>query len=75
MIDYITGPDPDVRFNYLRLLTFYLLPIVAIIVSFIFWLIKGCCSKMTAQQRVDKTISTIAIIWFLFYPTIVSYLA
>lgn len=30
---------------------------------------------MTYQQQIDKTISTIAIVWFLFYPTIVSYLA
>ena len=32
-------------------------------------------SQLTGQQRVDYTISTIAIIWFIFYPTIVQYLA
>ena len=40
-----------------------------------FWFLKGCCSGLTTEQRIDKTISTIAIIWFLFYPTIVGYLA
>ena len=30
---------------------------------------------MKSQERVDKTISSISIIWFLFYPTLVGYLA
>ena len=75
MIDFITGPDPDIRLNYVRLITFYVLPVVVILCSFLFWLIKGKINKLTAQERLDKTISTIAIVWFLFYPTIVSYLA
>ena len=75
MIDYFTGPDPDSRFNYIRLYSFYALPLIIIPISFLFWFIKGCCSGLTTEQRNDKTISTIAIIWFLFYPTIVGYLA
>jgi len=76
MIDYLTGPGPEFSFNYLRLVTFATLPVIVIIFSFFFWLVRGCLSsQMTRQQRVDNTISTIAIIWFIFYPTIVSYLA
>ena len=75
LIDYITGPDPEQRFNYVRLFCFYLLPVLVIILSYLFWLIKGCTSKLTKQQRIDSTISTISIIWSIFYPTIVSYLA
>ena len=81
MIDYVTGPNPDIRFNYLRLITFYSLPIAVILLSFLFWSIKGCCSRLSCcsrispQELLDKAIATISIIWFLFYPTIVSYLA
>ena len=75
MIDYVTGPDPKARFNYLRLIMFTILPIIVMLLSYVFWLIKGCISKLSKQERDDKTISTIAIIWFLFYPTIVSYIA
>lgn len=76
MIDNITGPDPDISFNYLRLATFFALPVVVIILSFLFWLFKGCWnSAMSRQQRFDNTIATIAIIWFVFYPTIVQYMA
>jgi hypothetical protein len=75
MIDYITGPDPNIRFNYIRLVVFFTLPVIVIILSYLFWLLKGCISRMNAQERVDKTISTIAIIWYIFYPSIVSYLA
>jgi len=75
MIDYITGPEPSFSFNYLRLATFDLLPIAVIVLSFVFWLVKALCSRMSSQERKDRTIATVAIIWFLFYPTIVSYLA
>lgn len=80
MIDYWIGPDPELRYNYLRLYLFSALPIGVIVLSFIFWWLKSClcccCNgSMTRQQRLDKSISTIAIIWFIFYPTIVSYLA
>ena len=75
MIDYVTGPDPEVRFNYVRFFFFILLPLLVILLSYLFWLIKGCISKLTKQQRTDSTISTISIIWSIFYPTIVSYLA
>mmetsp|Transcript_38055 Transcript_38055/g.49971 ORF Transcript_38055/g.49971 Transcript_38055/m.49971 type:complete len:151 (-) Transcript_38055:13-465(-) len=75
MIDYVTGPAPDYSFNYLRLTTFASLPIVVILLSLLFWLVRQCISKMGRQERVDKTIATIAITWFLFYPTIVTYLA
>lgn len=51
------------------------MPILVIFLSYGFWFIKGCCSKMTGQQRNDSAIATISIIWSLFYPTIVSYLA
>ena len=47
MIDYVTGDDPNVRFNYLRLFTFYLLPIAVILLSFLFWGIKGCCKRLS----------------------------
>ena len=73
MIDYLTGPDPDSRFNYIRLYFFYLLPLIVVILSFIFWFTKGCCKN--PKELLDKTVSSIAIIWFLFYPTIVQYLA
>lgn len=75
MIDYWTGPDPSLSFNYQRLLTFYVLPLAVIPLSLIFWGTKGCISRLSAQERWDKTVATINIIWFLFYPTIVSYLA
>ena len=47
MIDFITGPDPEQRFNYVRLIGFYCLPLVVVIFSYIFWLIKGCISRLT----------------------------
>ena len=75
MIDFITGPDPPQRFNYIRIMSFYLLPLVVIVLSWIFWLFAGICSRHTRQQRIDKTISSISIIWFLFYPTIVANIA
>ena len=71
MIDYVTGADPLFTFNYLRLVMFFILPVVVMIISFIFWFTKGICSRESLQEKVDKMISTIAIIWFLFYPTIV----
>ena len=30
---------------------------------------------MNPKMLLDKTVATISIIWFLFYPTIVTYLA
>ena len=76
MIDYVTGPSPDPSFNYLRLTTFHTLPVAVIVLSFVFWTVRKCVSRlMTWQEQLDKTVATIAIIWFLFYPTIVSYLA
>ena len=75
MIDYITGPDPEERFNYLRLYMFFSLPVVVIIASYIFWVIYGCLFKMTSQQRNDCIVATISIIWALFYPKIVSNIA
>ena len=69
MIDYLTGPDPDSRFNYIRLYFFYALPLIVVILAFIFWFTKGCCRN--PKQLLDKTVSSISIIWFLFYPTIV----
>ena len=47
MIDFITGPDPEQRFNYVRLILFYFLPLLVVIVCYIFWLIKGCISRLT----------------------------
>ena len=76
MIDYITGPSPKFSFNYMRLTTFTALPFAAIVLSFIFWTLRRLNSAdITWQGQLDKTVATIAIIWFLFYPTIVSYLA
>ena len=72
MIDNITGPDPNISFNYLRLATFFALPVVVIILSFLFWMCKGGFnSAMSRKQLFDNTVATIAIIWFVFYPTIV----
>ena len=73
LIDNFTGADPEHRFNYIRLYFFYSLPLIVVILSFIFWFIRGCC--MNPKVLLDKTVATIAIIWFLFYPTIVTYLA
>ena len=76
MIDYVTGENPEFRFNYMRLFTFSVLPIAVIIFSFIFWCFKACCcNRLSAKRRTDKTVATISIIWYVFYPTIVSYLA
>ena len=75
MIDYLTGPNPDFSLNYLRLAMFTVLPIVVIFISFFFWGCRGCCGGMTRQKFLDNATATIAIIWFIFYPTIVTYLA
>ncbi len=75
MIDYITGPDPEFTFNYTRLVMFFILPVLVMIFSVIFWFARSICARQTMQEKIDKTVSTIAIVWFLFYPTIVSYLA
>ena len=50
MIDNVTGPDSDLSFAYLRLLTFYVLPVVIIIISFLVWLCKGCCNSAMSRQ-------------------------
>ena len=49
MIDNITGPDPEISFNYLRLATFFALPVVVIILSFLFWLFKGCWNSAMSR--------------------------
>ena len=41
MIDYFTGPDTEYRLNYIRLYTFVSLPVVVIILSVLFWYIRG----------------------------------
>ena len=73
MIDYITGPDPPSRFNYIRLYFFSALPLIVLILSFTFWMLKGRRTT-SLEYRLDRAISTTAIMWFIFYPTIVGYL-
>ena len=75
MIDYVTGADPSLRLNYLKLGAFVAMPLLVFTVSYFFWLIKSCCSKYTSEQRMDRVISTTAIIWFLFYPVTVEEIA
>ena len=75
MIEFLTSPNPALRFNYIRLYTFYSLTLLIILIAYLSWRGEAWTSELTVQQRVDKTVSPIAIIWFLFYPTIVSYLA
>ena len=45
------------------------------IVSAVFWALKKVINKYDDIERRDKTYSTIIIMLFLFYPTIVSYMA
>ena len=61
--------------NYIRLAMFTLSPIVVIIIANVFWFIRGICKNMDSIERRDKTVSTVSILWFLFYPSIVSNLA
>ena len=49
LIDNVTGSDPTFRFNYLRLGAFVAMPFIVFIVSYLFWSIKGCCSKYTSE--------------------------
>ena len=47
MIDNMTGADPKFTFNYTRLVLFYILPVLVMILSFIFWFTKGICTRQT----------------------------
>ena len=75
MLDYIYGSDSNVRLNYVRLVIFTLSPFVVVIISLVFWCCKGLIRKQSREEQMDKSMATIAIIWFLFYPTLVSLLA
>ena len=63
--------DFKIRLFYVRLISFALLPIFIIIISTVFWGIKGCIQNLDSLERRDKTYSSIVIVVFLFYPTIV----
>ena len=75
LIDTILSPKLRIRLFYVRLISFALLPITIVVISTIFWAIKKFISKFDDIERRDKTYSTIVIILFLIYPTIVSYMA
>ena len=55
--------------------SFALLPFIVIVVSIVFWRIKGCINKLSKVERIDMTYSTVIIVLFLFYPSIVFYMA
>ena len=67
--------DFKVRLFYVRLISFALLPLGIILISTVFWAIKAFFQKLNPVERRDKTYTTIIIMLFLFYPTIVSYMA
>ena len=67
--------DRPPNFFYLRLILFALLPFGIMLVSTIFWRIKSCLTSLSAVERSDKDYSTVIIVMFLFYPTLVSYMS
>ena len=75
MMQLLFGDNPSIRLNYIRIVSFTLLPFMVVIISWAFWFMYGCCKQMGAQERNDKSVATISIVLFLFYPTIVTYLA
>ena len=68
---FVSNANSRFRMNYLRIITYALLPFSIIYHSWVFWLIYGCFMKMSKKERQDRTNGTISIILFLFYPTIV----
>ena len=76
MIDTVfSKTNFKMRLFYVRLISFALLPIGIIIISTVFWAVKAFFQNLHAIERRDKTYTTIVIMLFLFYPTIVSYMA
>ena len=75
LIDTVFEFATPIRLFYTRLISFNLIPFVIVIISVVFWAIKKAINKFSNKERKDKTYSTIIIMLFLFYPTIVSYLA
>lgn len=75
LIDTVFELATPIRLFYTRLISFNLIPFVIVIISVVFWAIKKAINKFSNKERKDKTYSTIIIMLFLFYPTIVSYLA
>ena len=53
------------RLFYVRLISFALFPIIVIIISSIFWVVKGYFQNIDSLERKDKNYSTIVIIVFL----------
>ena len=43
MISFVTGPDPAIRLNYIKLAMYSFLPIAVCLVSWVFWSIYGFC--------------------------------
>ena len=74
-MSYITGPDPQIRLNYINVIQYFVLPILVVIFSWIVWSIYALFKKLSTIDKRDKIIATISILWFLFYPTIVTKLA
>ena len=75
LIDAVFRGQPPLRLFYARIISFALLPFAIMIISVIFWQMKKCIHRSEEIERRDKTYSTIIIMLFLFYPTIVSYMA
>ena len=67
--------DDPPNFFYIRLILFALLPFGIMLVSTLFWIVKGWLTSLSKVERNDKDYSTVIIMMFLFYPTIVSYMA
>ena len=69
------GTNPSYRLNYIRGVSIFLLPFGLVIASKSFWTIYGCTKKMPSDEKMDKHMATIAVVFFLFYPTIVFQMA
>ena len=65
------GDSPSFRLNYIKGVSFFLLPFAIVLISLIFWRIYGCYAKLNAEERSDNNMATISVVFFLFYPTIV----
>ena len=65
------GNNPTHRLNYLRGVSVFVLPFVIVIASISFWTIYGCITKMKTEEKLDKNMATISVVFFVFYTTIV----
>ncbi len=62
--------DENIETYYQKMLVFALLPIILAFAALIIWFFIGCIKNQIASITIQKTISTVVVLFFLVHPTI-----